>query len=175
MRVANVAIVPYVCDSTYPSFKLTMDIRDTDTEDIISTHIAEYFRSFVNTFFIALPDFAVQALMDKYSHGAYSSMCTSAIGFPSPKCSKCSIDISSEKYIYNNNEYCLDCMYAIVVDLVVSQNLVDLVGINPDQYSSSYAIIDTFAWKRSVIDKYINAMIKLGVNPNIKHCIMTIL
>ena len=171
VRISMATIEPIVCDSTYPSFTLVLDIRETDTEAIITNQIEEYLESFILTFFKELPNVAVQNLMNIKKNGQYSSSCANSI--KSLACSNCSIDISGERYIYNNVSYCLDCMYAIAVESAVNNNLADDVGLSDISDSSSYAIVNSIEWKRSVINKYIHAMESLGIKLNITHAMMT--
>ena len=164
---------PIICDSTYPAFNLSIDIRENDTEEKISEHIENYLRSFISAFFKEIPDIAVQNIMNKKSNGTYSSNCDNSAS--ASRCSKCGIIVSGEQYIYNNAIYCLDCMYEFVVQASVDNNIPNLVGLaNMINNTSSYAIVDSREWKRYVIEKYIDAMSSLGVDPKIRHYIMTL-
>ena len=170
IRIANVGITPIVCDSTYPKFYLSLDIRKNDSEEAITTHIYNYLDRFVNTFFTEIPNIGVQSIMNKAVTGYASSCAASA---KAPECSNCSANVYSESYIYNNRVYCLNCMYDMVVHESINNNISDLVGLSDQITSSNYAIVDSTEWKRSVIDKYINVMASLGAKPNITHYMMT--
>lgn len=170
VRVARARISPIVCDDSYPTFSVSLDIRKNDNEETIANHIKQYLESFVATFFKEIPDIAVQSIMNKATTGYESSCATSA---KAPECYNCSASVYSESYIYNNRVYCLNCMYEMIVQESVNNNISDLVGLSDQITSSSYAIVDSVEWKRSVIDKYINVMTSLGVKPNITHYVMT--
>lgn len=169
-RIARATINPIVCDSSYPSFSLTLDIRETDNKENIADHICVYFENFVSSFFEVIPENTVQMLMDKKNSSEYSS--NSANSASSPKCDICNTNISFESYEYNNKFYCLDCMYDKVVQLAVDNNLSDLVGLVSQANTTTYAITDTNGWKRNVIDKYITAMGSFGFRPHITHYIV---
>lgn len=169
-QIARASITPIVCDSSYPSFNLTLDIRETDTEEIIANHIGDYIESFVCSFFKEIPDNEVQNIMNKKTSTEYSSSCTNSAS--SPKCSICNINISSESYEYNNKMYCLDCMYEKVVRLAVDNNLREIVDLVNQKNLSSCAITDNNGWKRNVIDRYITAMGSYGFKPHITHYIV---
>lgn len=172
-RIARVNITPIVCDSSYPAFNLYLDIRENDVEEVISSRIELYLRSFIASFFMELPELIIQTLMDKKGSTEYSSSCSAAT--TAPACSKCSVDVSNEQYIYNNKLYCLDCMYDIIVQSSIDNNITDLVGLSSTGSTTThYAIVNSVDWKRSIIDKYINAMRSFGVNPNITHVRMTL-
>ena len=106
-RIARVTIKPIVCDSSYPSFNIGLDIRKTDNLETIGTQIFEYMNSFVNSFFTQIPDNEVIMLMNDTTSSTYTSS-ASTCGM---KCSKCGVAVSMENYIYQNNIYCLDFMY----------------------------------------------------------------
>ena len=172
IKIATCRISPIVCDESYPAFSLAIDILEKDTSDSISEHIRKYISSFVSSFFIEIPDIAVQNIMNKKSNGIYTSHCDAA-STNANKCSKCNVSVYGETYIYQNNKYCLNCMYEIVVQLAIDNNIPDKVGLSYVDTTTSYGIIDTEAWKRSVIDKYINVMLSFGVTTNIIHYTIT--
>ena len=58
-------------------------------------------------------------------------------------------------------------MYEIVVNLASKNNVTDDVGLSIDKYYTNYTIVDTPEWKRSVIDKYINKMLSIGLSTGI--------
>ena len=171
IRIARATIKPIVCDSSYPSFSMTLDIRKDDTQEIIGSQIYQYMTSFIDSFFTDIPDNAVIALMDSKNSPAYASSATAS----SPKCSTCNSDAYFENYIYKNNVYCLNCMYAIVVKAAVDANISNEIGLSVDvNNTSTYAIVNSQEYKRSAIDKYIAVMKSFGANPNISHCMITV-
>ena len=172
IRIARANIKPIVCDSTYPSFYISLDIHKSDKIEVIKNQIFEYMYSFVKSFFTQIPDVEVIKLMNDKNPSACNYASASACG---PTCSKCNINVSSENYIYQNNMYCLDCMYGIVVQSAVDNNISTDIGLGVDvNNTSTYAVVNSAEYKRSVIDKYINVMKSLGANPNISHCMMVI-
>ena len=158
VKIARAKISPVVCDSTYVSFDLYLDIRENDTEEFISNRIRKYLTSFVVSFFKELPNIAVQNMMNKKNNGIWQS-----------HSSDCTAKVS------NNQIYCLNCMYEIVVQLAIDNNITDLVGLSVmNNNTSNYAVVNSLEWKRSVIDKYTNAVMNVfGVKPNIVHYTMT--
>ena len=173
IRIANARITSIVCDESYPKFYLSLDIRKNDSEEIIMNHIFQYLDRFVHTFFTEIPDIGVQSIMNKATTGdaSYASSC--ATSAKAPECCNCNANVYSETYIYNSRVYCLNCMYEMVVQESINNNISDLVGLSDQITSSNYAIVNSTEWKRNVIDKYINAMTSLGVKPNITHYMMT--
>lgn len=165
IKIAYATIIPTCSLVPYPSFKIKLAIPAVNSEEYIKGHIAQYLDSFISSFFIQLSDYAVHALMNKASTKTYTSDCScSATG---PKCTTCSSPITTEYYIYNNQLYCLNCMYEIVVNLASKNNVTDDVGLSIDKYYTNYTIVDTPEWKRSVIDKYINKMLSIGLSTGI--------
>lgn len=75
-------------------------------------------------------------------------------------CAHCGQALSRPYYIYRNNAYCIDDMYAIVVEQAVASNLSEQIGLADDQdsKSSNYRIMETPEWKMIVIAKYFNVM-----------------
>ncbi len=158
-----ITITPNCPAVEYPTFKIVLNIPEDNYEEYISSHIKEYLISFINSFFVLLPDNAVQTLMNAKANGKYSSSGSS----DNKKCSNCYLTTDNEYYIYSNQIYCLDCMYGIVVKLCEKNNITDDVGLSIEKYYTTYTIVDTPEWKRSVIDKYINKMKELGVSSGI--------
>jgi hypothetical protein len=60
-------------------------------------------------------------------------------------------------------------MFDIVSVAAENANISADIGLKTDMFSISFAIINTDDWKRGVISKYIDVMIKMGKNPNITH------
>ena len=165
------------CPDMFPTINMSLDIRDTDSSDRIKDLIQTYLGSYIMATFEELPDEMVKVIMDNYTSTTYQSACSCAATSSASGCSKCGGNINGEHYIYNNSQYCLDCMFELVVSLANANNITDDVGLSSDALSmnsSSYAIVNTPEWKRSVISKYENVMNELGVRPNIVHVQMTL-
>lgn len=120
-----------------------------------------------------LSDVAIHSIMRMKGNYKYSSDDDYYNEFPWEKCNICKVTTNSY-YIYSNSIYCLDCMYAKVVDLAMKNHVQDEVGLSTDYISTVYPIRDTPEWKRSVIDKYCNIMKKSGFDPRIRHTKATV-
>ena len=139
-------------------------------EDSIAAALRAYIRSTMDV----LTDEDVQMLISDEISKPYSS---SAIGDDSTSdcpcgchgdesaqvqgtCCKCGKGLTKPFYIYQNNAYCLEDMYAIVVDQIVESHLAEAVGITNDldTLSANHRINNTPEWMISVISKYFNYM-----------------
>lgn len=125
----------------------------------------------IESHFIFMCDHEVQAFIEAKENG-YSSTasdephceCDCPHGTSEEtigECVNCGAGLESPYYIYQNAAYCLDCMYAIVVDASVRSNLSDIVGLAQAEEmipstNRKYGSTDEF--KMSVIDKYFNYM-----------------
>lgn len=118
--IARVKIAPIVNESPFMTFALSLSIRDSDNEESIATYIKGYIMSFVRAFFTEVPSSIIQKLMNDKNSGSFTSSATST---NCSGCSTCGKDITYEKYSYNNQNYCLDCMYDIVVKAAISNNV----------------------------------------------------
>lgn len=181
-RIPTVNISSISCPDTMPKFDISFSISDDDrSREYINSTISKYISWYIIILYDEIPDDAVKIMMKNASASLYTSTCicndsgSSNTASSIQVCKTCNSSTSYEKYIYNNNQYCLDCMYNIIVDLAVANNVTDEVGLSIDKQSLSYSIVNTAEWKRSVISKYINIMMAHNIDPNIIHYTMTIM
>lgn len=156
-------------------FSFFGNLYTDDNSESLIPFIKSYLTQYVNSKFTQIPPETVQILMDAANIPNYNSGncgCTSN----GRLCNKCQIPCSTEYYIMNNEIYCLDCMYAYVIEMVVSHNISpEDIGIaieNPPCDSTVFNIYNTTQWKRATIDKYINYMHGIGIKVDITHCTM---
>ena len=147
-----------------PIYELSLDIlggKFADTEEILYKRIKNYLKAMINNCFNQIPDMIVQALMNNYDRKSHQSKKSTDDDY---KCDKCgSVSPSGMYYKYENGIYCLNCMYNIVVQLAIQNNLSEAVGIawdENDDHDETYLIVGTDEWKKLVISKYILAMKK---------------
>lgn len=86
------------------------------------------------------------------------------------ECCICGKGLVRPYYVYYNQAYCVDDMYAIVVKLAIKTNLSEYVGIaQPDEPplpSNPIPYNDTKEWKMGVIDKYFDYLSRyVGMKP----------
>lgn len=163
---SRVMPIPQVLFSHKISIQLT--IRNTESEDTLVELIKEYLTALVNTCYEQMDDDVVQVLMDEAGTKTYSS---DASDCPMNHCAKCGASLKDGYYLYNRKKYCVNCMYDIVKILAIDTKLAAEVGIalDSDYLGPKNLIADSLAWKRLVIDRYINAMKKAGACPGIHH------
>lgn len=177
--ICNANISSDVCKDISPAFNFSLEVFNTDTVQTLRKSIEMYLEAYINMIYDEMTPGLVQSIMNNVSKSTYSSQCAcdSATSAHVARCAMCAGSIGLEYYIYNNTQYCLDCMYDIVVKSTIDCNLGDEVGLSIEngKVSTTYGIVDTAEWKRSVIDKYIIAMTRYGANPNITHYKMTVM
>ena len=83
------------------------------------------------------------------------------------ECAVCGKGLTKPYYIYYNQGYCVDCMYAIVVKIAIKSNLSEIVGIaQPDEPplpSNPIPYQNTKEWRMGVIDKFFLFMKNNGI------------
>lgn len=155
-------------------FTLELYIEDFLVEDRLMRRIYQYIAMCTKVSFGVLHDYVVEALMDDaWSKKYHSTATTDKIhGIRPGTCTKCGITSSDDViYMYQNNYICIDDLYKIVVKLAVEANLAEEVGLalSDERFSEQQIIRTTRMWKRTVIDRYMNAMEAHGANPEIRH------
>ena len=128
-------------------------------------------RAFIRGTMDLVTDDQMEALItattqSKYSSSALGDDSTGDCGCSSVEpevqgvCAHCGKALTKPYFIYHNAAYCLDDMYAIVVQQSVATHLADEVGLSDaeDTKSTNYRIMNTPEWKMSVISKYFKVM-----------------
>lgn len=153
-------------DFLYNGITFTIPLYTTDNAVTLKKYIYDELMILQKYITREIPPEKVQLLMDEKASPNYSSSCCC----DDCRCDNCFNKLSPIYYFYKNNKYCLNCMYGIVTKLVIGQTLSDIIGLSnakPPCDSSVYNIYDSDGWKRSVIDKYINYMKSIGLDPEI--------
>ena len=173
--VANIS--SDVCPDIAPPFNFSLDFAEESTAASLCDAIRPKVQAYLRIVYPELPDETVYLLMKQATQPKYSSNCgcDSAKASSSIYCVRCGVSTVFESYIYQNMQYCLDCMYALVVESAVNNNISDLIGLS-DVYgnTTNVAIVNSQEWKRTVISRYITEMTKLGKNPHIDHTMLTL-
>ena len=161
---------PLIFDFNLPILYQSQNCKDTYS--VIFNKVYTNLANLINKRLTEIPENIVLQLMN-YNAEYNSGDCGS---ISNKKCKMCQIPLTYEYYFYNNNLYCLDCMYAIVVNLAFDNKLTDYLDLSNPLSNNQSSIINLRnlpEWKRSVIDKYVNIMNSFGINTTICHFYMT--
>lgn len=152
--------------STEFSVDLGDDTQWTDAiEEAFEAKLEGILHLFIYSIFSRMSAESVQIIVETLG-SLYSSISSTAnsncecenIPDVEGECCVCGKGLVKPYYIYYNQAYCVDDMYAIVVKAAVKSNLSEYVGIadpnEPPLPSNPVPYQDTREWKMGVIDKY---------------------
>lgn len=152
------------------NFDIEIYAEDLATENRLMHRLYFFMSTCIGATFDPIPHDIIVALIEDAMHDKYYADNQIFPGMHARVCEKCGRKQNHDIfYNYRNVPYCIDCAYKIIAKLAVETNLAEKVGLatGKDTYSVEYLYRNTTAWKRAIIDRYINAMREAGANPEI--------
>lgn len=140
---------------SWPNTEIMLDLYTGDTQQSITERLKGYLNALIRTRYTQLSEAEVNAIMNsKKEEEEHKYESDAPCQCSAYKCATCSSSISEHYYVFQNRTYCLDCMYDMIVNLAMTFNITDELGLSIDKISNTYMIRDSVEWKRAVIDKY---------------------